>query len=533
MKSAKRFEFLLYFLWVSITLWIARLRISSVLDSITNPLFHRAFSQRSGKTQFLVILVLAFLVSYLIWRLVRRIHNTKWIQILCILSSAWLIGILCWSQTLRRDDYWEIRDAYKYGFPGFVTYEYRNVCGRYFSQFLKSLYQFFPPTEYINTLLIITFLLLWIGCLLLLRTCLRKSEQIELLSGGLAMALAVMFMSPNIWEVWFWGGGTFIYGVGIALTIMAAALMIWNDISDDHSTARTFAAALCIACACGTSELNTASVCSFSFLIFILPKILYGQKLNRKNGFLVLFAWGGTAFILLTSGDLKSNAYLPEGESNFSLISMLQVFPEKILESVQNILQYFSGRIEFVLLFLSLAFSFGVCSGKKHIPAKLSCAVVLSAILTGVGALTINSMLDFMPPRVVSIPLGWIILAMMLAACDAGIRFRNRFFQSFPFRTVSVLIPLVMLTVVGWFYLNHIDLVRNIRSAWIDRDETLRSMAGTDVPVETCAIPVLGSSAADPSDDPTRDFNIVTAYYYGLPSVAADHLCHPFDDLQQ
>ena len=47
------------------------------------------------------------------------------------------------------------------------------------------------------------------------------------------------------------------------------------------------------------------------------------------------------------------------------------------------------------------------------------------------------------------------------------------------------------------------------------------------------AIPVLGSSAADPSDDPTRDFNIVTAYYYGLPSVTADHLCHPFDDLQQ
>ena len=29
---------------------------------------------------------------------------------------------------------------------------------------------------------------------------------------------------------------------------------------------------------------------------------------------------------------------------------------------------------------------------------------------------------------------------------------------------------------------------------------------------------------------PDWDFNIVTAYYYGFPSVTADHLCAPFGD---
>ena len=174
MKAANRFGFFLYFIWVSAAMWISRQKLSALFDPVSNQLFHKSLSQRSGTIQIILILTAALPVSFLIWFFIRKVKNTKWIRLVCILVSAVLIGIICWNQTLRRDDYWEIRDAFKYGFPGYIIFEYTHVCGRYFSQFLKSLYQFFPPTEYINTLLIITFLLLCTGCILLLRTVLKR-----------------------------------------------------------------------------------------------------------------------------------------------------------------------------------------------------------------------------------------------------------------------------------------------------------------------------------------------------------------------
>ena len=142
-------------------MWLARPKILPFLDTLLNRLVHKSFSQRSEIIQLIVISVLALLITFLIWHLIRLWKDKKWIYIFCIVVCVLLIGILCLLQTLRRDDYWEIRDAVKYGFPGFIRYEYVNICGRYFSLFLKSLYPFFLSdiNFFINCLLFFSFLL--------------------------------------------------------------------------------------------------------------------------------------------------------------------------------------------------------------------------------------------------------------------------------------------------------------------------------------------------------------------------------------
>ena len=513
-------------------MWLARQKFLPLLDTLTNRLVHKSLSQRSERVQLIAVLVSALLVSVFVFRLISLLKNKKPVRILCVLLCAILISILCFLQTLRRDDYWEIRDAVKYGFPGFIRYEYVNICGRYFSLFLKSLYPFFLPDVnlFINCLLIASFLLLFAGCCLLLKLIPGCFTAVDILGGGMMIALGIIFMSPNIWEVWFWGGGTFIYGIGNALTIIAASLMISLELGTENLTMKTIAAAVCIFCACGTSELNAASVCALSLLIFFVPKIIFGRKLNRRNACLVLFSWVLTLLVLFTSGNLKGAGQLYGYETYMDIMTILRVLPEKLLVSVNSLCQYFLARIEYALIFMSLAILAGICPGTSPVPVKITCTVAVCLIITAIGVLCINSILDFMPPRVISIPMAWVILAFMLLAYHFGTRFRQLFFLKTDLTAVSALLPLVLLTVAGWFYLNHVSLVRDIRDAWIERDRELHSFSGTENPVETCAIPVLGSAAADPGEDPGGEFNIVTAYYYDIPSVTANHLCSPFGE---
>lgn len=510
-------------------MWISRQKLLSFFDPVLNNLFHKSLSQRSETIQIIFILTAALLVSYLIWFFIQKVKNTKWIRLVCIVISALLIGIICWNQTLRRDDYWEIRDAFKYGFPGYIFYEYTHVCGRYFSQFLKSLYQFFPPTEYINTLLIATFVLLCTGCILLLKTVLKRSLRIDLLNGGLCVALGIIFISPNLWEVWFWSSATFVYGTGFALILIAIGLMISEIGSQDHSLRKTFIAAVCIFCACGTSELNAISICALTFFVLLFSYIVKKEAIRKRMLFLMLLAWGLTIFIVLTSGDLKgADEVYHGGYRSFSAV--LSSLRGNIISSVLLIFQYTKARIEFLLLFSVLGFLIGFCEPSISINKKVLTTVVLSLILTAVISLTINTMIGYIPPRVISIPLGWLLLAVMLLMLYFGSQSSKRFFNTDQEHAIPVLIPLVLLTVSVFFYQNNIGMIRDIRSAWIERDRILSEMNGSEEPVKTCAIPVMGSSMADPGEDPRQEFNIVTAYYYGVPSITADHLCAPFEN---
>ena len=283
----KKSEIIPIFLWLWFSFWYKRQAIFSLADSISVKLINKTISTRSIPFQIAFVSIFALLLSIFVY---IHISKNKTIKHICVIASFVLFSILCAEQTLRRDDYWEIRDAYKYGFPGFILFEYLFINGRYFSLFLKSLYQFLPQVPYINTLLIFTQLLLWASCRLLLKHVFDEEKQSNLIIWGACLSFAMIFMSPNLWEVWFWGGGTLIYGIGIALAIMAAALMIDIELSANKKNLKTTAAVFCLFCACGTSELITASVCCFAFLIFVLPKILCGRKWNKRNGLLTAFS---------------------------------------------------------------------------------------------------------------------------------------------------------------------------------------------------------------------------------------------------
>lgn len=245
--------------------------------------------------------------------------------------------------------------------------------------------------------------------------------------------------------------------------------------------------------------------------------------------FLMLLAWGLTIFIFLTSGDLKGADEVYHGGYS-SISAVFSSLQGNIISSVLLILQYSKARIEFLLLFSVLGFLTGVCAQSISINKKVLAAVVLSLVLTAVISLTINTMIGYIPPRVISIPLGWLLLAVMLLMLYFGSQARQRYYDAGHIHVIPALIPLILLTVSVLFYQNNIGMIRNIRSAWIERDRILSEMNGSEEPVKTCAIPVMGSSMADPGEDPDWEFNIVTAYYYGFPSVTADHLCAPFGD---
>lgn len=528
MKKNKRFIFFLAFLWAGITLSIFYTEISGCLDYVFLKIIGKSFSQRGKLIQMEVIVFCALLTAFLVTRLIsnkKRNAAVIWFSLAVCVS---LLCIICAFQTIRRDDYWEIHDAHFYGFPEFIRYEYVTFNGRYFSLFLRSLYQFVTPTVYMNILLTINILSLCSAFIYLMKLLSDVLSVQERYIGGICSALGILFMSPNIWEVWFWASGTFVYGVGIMFAIWASVLMIDIEISSGPKTTRTIAAAVCIFCACGCSELITASVCFFSLMILILPRLLYKRAWNIRNVLLTLESWALTVLILLTSGNFVNAGRLSE-EQGRTFTDLLLSFPGKVLISADTIIRYTYSRLEYLVLFAGLFFILGLCFTWKSIPLKTLFSAIIVLFITAAGVLTINALIGFMPARVISIPLDWILLGISLLMLQVGSYVRNKFVPDADLRIVSGLISLALLTIAGHFYLRNIGTILDIRTAWIARDQVLSAMGGSDVPVETCAIPVMGSGQADPSDDPTRDFNIVTAYYYGFPSITADHICSPFE----
>ena len=501
-------EVFLTFLWAEISLLFFRKQISPMLDKVFLNIIGKTFSQRSFLFQILILSFAAIVIAFVIRKILLYQKANTLITVNCVAWILVLLAIICAMQTIRRDDYWEIHDAKLYGFPGFITYEYLNINGRYFSLFLKSLYQFVPPTAYINTLLAVNILLLCIGCIYLMKIIDSSLSHRMKIIGGICLSLGMIFMSPNIWEVWFWGGGMFIYGIGITMCIWAAALMI--DISlrqdqtlrQDQIQLKALSAAFFIFCACGTSELVTISVCLFSLMITVLPKLIRKSKWNRTNIFLTLFAWTIAAVILTTSGDLRDASGL-SGSNYDNLATMVFTIPEKALLAVDKIALFFFSRIEYAAFFSFIAFFLGFC-GPATVSGKTVAVSALVLIPTAIASLLVNALIDFIPVRVISIPLDWVYLAVFLCMLYMGSRLRTYFLPEIETGVVSGVLFLALLTVVGFFYISNIGMVRDIRTAWIARDQVLSAMRESGETVTTCAIPVLGSGQADPSDDPTR-----------------------------
>ncbi len=505
-----------------------RTEITALLERMAG-LIGKSFASRSASTQTLAFFLVGGILCCLLYLILCRIRereNPRAVIIVCLVVLVLLTAILCFEQTIRRDDYWEIHDAQKYGFPGFLVYEYTTSNGRYFSYFLRSFYNFFDPQTFIRVSLFANLLLLGIACALLtnrlLGLCGVKTDRITKFVLGTLTAAGLVFVSPNIWEVWLWGGGTFIYGVSIMLTIFILGLYI-DAIRGKPKYVLTL---LVITCACGASELGTASVCAFGLGILILNRLFGERKWNKALILFVLWSWGCTIAELLTSGSaayavsLQSDSAAAAAADQSPIIRLIESLPA----AAASLWAYLLSRKNYFLLFGLMSLIFGTRFKGLKTSGKVWAGSSLLLILTAVGALGINTAIGHAPARVAAIPLGWVYLVISGSCFILGSKLKIN---------SSALVPAICAVIlclhVGGFFRENIVMLDNNRLGWEYRDAQLKAETGTGT-VTACTLHVPGSVRPDLDEDPTYEFNIVTAYYYGLEAVTAGDFCPPITE---
>lgn len=458
------------------------------------------------------VLMILFYVFSLLFR-----FSVFSVMVECLITGSvfFMFGRICFNTVLRRDDYWEITEAIKRGSINFLFHEYRNYNGRYLSWFLKGLHNYLDSLSYIRITLFINLILLFTGFYILLNS--QKRAKTRTAAFSVCVICGIVLSSCNVWDLWFWGAGTMIYGIGVSLCILATALFL--KASTRWENALT---ALCILLSCGCSELTTASICAFLAMITILPPLLFGKPWSKKRIILTVEAWVITGIVLLTSGDLSYKT----GASGVDLSSFFTLIPDVF----RTLCQYTYSKIEWITAFFILFFLWGI-EDKTKIADGISillCIIVL--LITAFGTLMIGKITNYTPTRVIAVSVGWITIGVFLTAYSIGQRIQN-------FRNVSFCFPqmrwaslLICFFCLFRFYHSNIGQVIRLRMAWEDRNTFLSDFHGSMNTVETCAVPVIGGGQREPTEDPDHESNLVIAYYYGLDQVTADHLCFPFEE---
>ncbi len=171
-------------------------------------------------------------------------------------------------------------------------------------------------------------------------------------------------------------------------------------------------------------------------------------------------------------------------------------------------------------MYLSVFFLLGIGSGfgAKERKAFLIAAALL--VLTAHAVLFINGVLDYMPPRVVTVGICWLLGAGALLALALG-----SLLPKPASRSLWTIAALLVCLSAARFYHHEIDGVRAVRSGWERRDAELLPLKGSGENVTTCSLPSPGSSGMDIGEDPESEYNQAAALYYGFESVAAPEKC--------
>lgn len=469
--------------------------------------------------------------------LLRRIRKKYLYGLLFLILLIPVIQtlIICANQVLRRDDYWEIADANTYGFPGSMFFEIRNHNGRYLSWGIKSAYAFLPPIPFINILLFINICLMMLGFFLLINQILsdivrikRERLQIRVYSLLMAMALTAMviLLSSKPWEVWFWGSGTWVYGLTISLCVLSLALTV--GITSGSYTGpyiRILTAVLCFL-TCGGSELSTASLGIFLFFL-ILCKRIVSKTWDKAAIFYFCEVAVCCLGILLMSGSITAAEEFAEAgiSENGFYISRL---PEMFRSIIISLWRYSTGNgwnlFLFLLVFLMFGTLFRVCGKKRKQFALVSLLLIFTANVIPL----INMFVEYAPSRVYTASLCWTYSALALLCFSTGSFLAEKFVEH---KTESLLLLSVLLICFSFnmFYRENIGLLRQIRQSWLVRNESLLQEFDRDTTVSTCVLPTIGSSGNDLGKDPAELFNIAMRMYLRVPAVTAEKMCPPFD----
>ena len=521
--------------------------IAQKVDEVFLSLFGKNLSGRNLLIQIAfygLLILFSVLLPILLRRLIDHRPGFRYaadaLILLMLAVPAVQLLIICANQVLRRDDYWEIADALQYGFPGSMFFEMQRYNGRYTGWGLRSLHAILPSIPYIDIFLFLNLMILTTGTSLLCHRLLKarsaqeksyRGMDLRALVMGSGLTLAFVLMASNIFEFWFWGSGTMIYGFGVSMCVLTTVL-VWNASESASLRSRKMILPL-ITCflTCGCSELCTASLTAFLVLLLIWLRIR-----DRKWNSRVLIFIGEIILccILIFTGSASldfsgTSAHVQEQAADLSaagLFARLRGIFDWAFHGLQG---YTFVKSRTLILFLLTAFLTG-SQTKFEKSTKIRC-LILAVLLTVIAhvILMINTALDYMPPRVITVGICWYFTGMALVCFLTGSLLCPEK-QGCTDQIKLMLCVLLFMIAVNNFYQENIGTVRGIRQSWYIRDHLIQMSANSEEPLLTCALPSPGSSNADISADPLEDFNIGTANYYQVPEISAEVLCPPYGD---
>ena len=490
---------------------------------------------------FLLSVFLPILLERLITRNQKFSHLADALILLILAVPAAQLLVICANQVLRRDDYWEIADARKYGFPGSMFHEIRQWNGRYTGWGLRSLHAVLPSIPYIDIFLALNIILLTTGTSMLAFRMLKfqKTDKINLnkiriqsILIGFGLSLSFILMSANTWEFWFWGSGTMIYGFGISLCVVSIALILNAADEDKFTFSKMILPIITCFLTCGCSELCTASLAAFVFFILIWKRTTT-KRWNRQILFFLCELCILFAAIFLMSGSLDyaaNRAHLEADEQSGVLAHFIDWLPGMINWAFEGLHAFTFIKSRELTIFLLSAFLIGTRLQFDKKAAKKLIIIALWLTVVAHCVLLINSLLDYMPPRVITVGICWFVSAMAIACMLLGslVTLKKERWHG---QIKSIFCALLLLLVMNHFYRENIETIRNIRGSWNIRNTLLMQRQNGGEAVKTCSLPSPGSSQDDILKAPEEEFNIAAALYYQIPEITADHRCPPWGEL--
>ena len=489
---------------------------------------------------FLLCVLFPILLERLIERDPKYSRLADGIMLLILSVPAAQLIVICANQVLRRDDYWEIADARTYGFPGSMFYEIRQWNGRYTGWGLRSLHAILPSVPYIDFFLALNLILLTIGTSMLAFRMLKLQKpdkfnlnktKVQSILIGFGLSLSFVLMSSNTWEFWFWGSGTMIYGFGVSLCVISIALILKAADENKPTFSKMILPAISCFLTCGCSELCTASLASFVVFILIWKRIT-SKHWNKPTLFFLCELCILFIAIFLMSGRLDyaaNRAHLEGDETSGVLAHFIDWLPGMVNWAFDGLHAYTFIKSRELIIFLLSAFLIGtrLHFDKKAVKKLLIIAIWLTVVAHCV--LLINSLLDYMPPRVITVGICWFVSAMAIVCMLFG-SFITLKKERWNGQIKSIFCALLFLLVMNHFYRENIDTIRNIRWSWNIRNTLLTQRQNSDETIKTCSLPSPGSSQDDILRDPDNEFNIATALFYRIPEISADHRCPPWGE---
>lgn len=529
----------------SFLLWIAAFFL---LNAIKVPLFQvisPAFETLTGMSLFgrseaIQLLAIVLLAAFLSAAIILTIRNWKipkqfseriacWVVLLCGLASFGLVGRIALTMVIRRDDFSEITEARGLGALQFLLAYLKYNTGRFTSVFLKGFYSVFEPVPYIHFWLVIIFLMIFAGYVLLILTLVHQSADpsnkrrryLFVTSAALMMTSLTYFVSPKIWEVYFWSSGALVYGLGIAFQLFVFGLVL----SSRESTLKFWQISilcLCAVVAGGFSELNSISIIIMAAVALFF---LRHSKPHTRIALILLILFA--AMSLAMPGNFHKAQSTVTGDSRLDLIDTLfeRLFPA-LGNAFRLLIEYVLSKYEFFLLAGFIFFVAGSVVQIQPLSVKPFALIIATLIVAGWMSLMVNVLVEYIPTRVLSIPLTWLLIAVGLTAFQLGLKIPAA--KNFKIQlTVFCLVSVAAAWMWGIFYHGNKQKIDQISVQWAERDRALSALTSDQRKgvVTTCGIEVIGSPTLDITADPLFEANIVAASYYQLEQVVAFETC--------